>query len=91
MAIVKNVAIPDVTRNVTSSNPLLDLAVDDALIEPIAVIDVDGNVEKARRKVQSRAAYVTKHRGFRFAIRVIHHPMEGVDVDLPAIGVWRIA
>jgi hypothetical protein len=87
MPVVKNIPIPAIARQ-GASNELDSLDVSDALI--VSVNDLGGDTDKARRRIQSRAGATTKRLGYRFSIRVIDSPLAGVDVELPAIGAWRI-
>lgn len=87
MPVVKNIPIPAIARQSASSD-LDTLDVSDALI--VSVNELGGDTGKARRRIQSRAGATTKRLGYRFSIRIIESPIAGVDVELPAIGAWRI-
>jgi hypothetical protein len=84
MPVVKNIPIPPIARPATSALDTLDVG--DALIVPVTDLDT----AKTRRRMQARVTSATKRLGYRFSIRVITSPLDGVDVELPAIGAWRI-
>lgn len=86
---LSGIPVPEVTRASASvTNPMVALEVGECVLFPVG----DEDLEKVRRRVQSRAAYATKHRGYKFAIRVVNHPIGNLTAEsLPAIGAWRLS
>lgn len=87
MTILKNFPIPKTSRQVNSAFDGLEI--NDALLTPVA--DLGGDTDKARRRIQSRVGAASKRLSRKYSIRVITSPIDGVDVAVPAIGVWRTA